>query len=532
MLHATQQSTRRNDRVGRMPENLVFAAFRDTRTASLATGNGKDSGKAAGLYTIDERPVNARLTVCPGPRHCRLEPVWDPTELLSRKRCYWQCWQCEHCEDANLAIAGRLDLTVATKPIRFANTAGATLAVIRYFGNSHCLMADQPFIPLCVPSLSGSESKYVQQGLDSTFVSSVGPFVDRFEQQFAQFVGSRCAVACSSGTAALHVAMRLLDIGPGDEVLVPTLTFIASANPIAYERATPVFVDAEPRTWNLDCQAVVEEIQRRAAEGLKQPKAVEVVHILGHPAEMAELVDVCDRHGVAIIEDAAESLGASYCGGPLAGKHVGTIGRIGCFSFNGNKIMTTGGGGMLVTDDELLARRAKHLTTQAKLPGVEYRHDEIGYNYRLTNLAAAMGVAQLEQMPTFLDRKRAIAERYDRALGAMPGITIPPRAHWADPSCWLYTILIDAERFGTGARDLIAEFEAAAIQTRPIWQPLHCQPMFRDAPRLGGDIAEQIAGEGLSLPCSVDLTPQDQDRVLAVIGRCAERHATRTASAA
>lgn len=384
-------------------------------------------------------------------------------------------------------------------------------------------MSDQPFVPLCVPSLSGNESRYIQQGLDSTFVSSVGPFVDQFEQQFAQFVGSRHAVACSSGTAALHVAMRLLDVGPGDEVLVPTLTFIASANPIAYERATPVFIDAEPRTWNLDCPAVIDEILRRAAAGIKQPKAVEIVHILGHPADMAELVDVCDAHGVAIIEDAAESLGASYRSGPLAGRHVGTIGRVGCFSFNGNKIMTTGGGGMIVTDDESLARRAKHLTTQAKLPGIEYRHDEIGYNYRLTNLAAAMGVAQLEQMPTFLQRKRKIADRYDRALGQLPGITIPPSADWAEPSCWLYTILIDAERFGTDARGLIAQFESEAIQTRPLWQPLHRQPMFRDAPRLGGEVAERLAAEGLSLPCSVDLTPEQQDRVLAVMERCAGR---------
>ena len=393
-------------------------------------------------------------------------------------------------------------------------------------------MADQPLVPLCIPSLSGNESKYLQQALDSTFVSSVGPFVEQFEQQFAEFVGSRHAVACSSGTAALHVAMRLLDIGPGDEVLVPTLTFIASANPIAYERAAPVFVDAEPRTWNLDCQAVIDEIERRAAKGVRQPKAVEVVHILGHPADMGRLVGVCDQHGVAIIEDAAEALGASYRSGPLAGRHVGTIGRIGCFSFNGNKIMTTGGGGMLVTDDEALARRAKHLTTQAKLPGIEYRHDEIGYNYRLTNLAAALGVAQLEQMPTFLARKRAIAERYDRVLGPLPGISVPPRADWADPSCWLYTIRIDPERFGSDPRGLIAELAANAIQARPIWQPLHLQPMFARAKHLGGHLAEQLAAEGLSLPCSVDLTPQQQDRVLGVISRCAERQSTRPADAA
>src|SRR5262249_31695874 len=198
----------------------------------------------------------------------------------------------------------------------------------------------------------------------------------------AAFVGARHAVACASGTAALHVAFRLIDLQPGDEVLVPSLTFVASVNPIAYERGTPVLVDSEPDTWNLDPQRVVDYIERAARAGRKLPRAVEVVHLLGHPAQIEPILDVCEKHGILVIEDAAEALGASYRGGRHDGKQVGTLGRIGCFSFNGNKIITTGGGGMITTDDAALAKRAKHLTTQARLPGPAYRHDEIGYNYR------------------------------------------------------------------------------------------------------------------------------------------------------
>ena len=255
-------------------------------------------------------------------------------------------------------------------------------------------------IPLAEPVLRGNARSYLLECLDTNFVSTIGPFVERFEREFAEHVGSRYAVACASGTAAIHVAMRLLDIGPRDDVIVPTLTFIASANPVLYERANPILVDVERRTWNLDPDLVIEEIERRARLGLRQVRAVEVVHILGRPADIGKLSEVCERQGVALIEDAAESLGAIYVESPHSGRSVGTIGAIGCFSFNGNKVITAGGGGMLVTDDEALARRAKHLTTQARLPGLEYDHDEIGYNYRLTNLAAALGLSQLEEIST------------------------------------------------------------------------------------------------------------------------------------
>lgn len=375
-------------------------------------------------------------------------------------------------------------------------------------------------IPLSEPNLVGNTLRYLQECIETNFVSSVGPFVERFEREFADSVGTRHAVACASGTAALHVALRLLGVGRGDEVFVSTLTFIASANPVLYEGATPVLVDSEEESWNLDPGLVLEEIGRRAQAGRKQPKAVEAVHILGHPARLEELALACERHGIALLEDAAEALGARYSGGRLAGRHVGTIGKIGCYSFNGNKIITSGGGGMIGTDDEALARRAKHLTTQARVPGVEYVHDEVGYNYRLTNLAAALGVAQLEQLPAFVRRKREIAARYDARLATLGGITLPPRRPWAEPSCWLYSVRIDREQFGCDWREVRRKLADAGIDTRPIWSPLHTMPVYRNAPRLGGAVAERLFSQGLSLPCSTGLTSAQQDRVIEELEKC------------
>ena len=381
-------------------------------------------------------------------------------------------------------------------------------------------------IPLSIPCLGGNTERYLKECVETNFVSSVGPFVERFEREFAAFVGARHAVACASGTAAIHVALRLCGVERGDEVLVPTLTFVASANPIVYEHAIPVLVDSEPRTWNVDPEPIVAELERRARAGRRQPKVVEVVHLLGHPVELEPIRAACEKHGVTLVEDAAEALGARYMGGSLDGRHVGTIGRVGCYSFNGNKILTTGGGGMIVTDDEALARRAKHLTTQARLPGRAYRHDEVGYNYRLTNLAAALGVAQLEQLPDFLRRKREIAQTYDAALRELPGLAPPPRATWAASSLWLYTALEGTADRGEARDALLDRLEAAAIEARPIWTPLHLMPMYRGAPRLGdGTVAERLAEHGLSLPCTPSLTASEQARVIEVV-RAARAAAT------
>ena len=376
------------------------------------------------------------------------------------------------------------------------------------------MSSSEPRIPLAEPLLGGRAREYLIECIETNFVSSVGPFVGRFEAEFAEAVGARHAVACASGTAAIHLALRVLDVGPGDEVLVPTMTFVASVNPIAYVGATPVLVDAEPRTYNMDPALVVAELDRRARVGRRQPAAIEVVHLLGHPAALDGLLEAANRHGVAVFEDASEALGARYAGGPHAGRHAGTLGRIGCFSFNGNKLITTGGGGMLVTDDEGLARRARHLSTQARLAGPAYDHDEIGYNYRLTNIAAALGVAQLEELDSLLAGRLANAAAYDRALAGMPALRPAPHEPWADPSFWLYTAALEgAPR--PGHRDaLLADLAAAGIDARPIWTPLHRTRLWRDAPRIGGAVAEAVFEAAFSLPSSSGLDDAARGRVI------------------
>lgn len=370
-------------------------------------------------------------------------------------------------------------------------------------------------IPLAEPLLSGNERKYLLECLDTNFVSSVGPFVRRFEEEFAASVGSRFAVACASGTAALHVAMRLVGVEPGDEVFVASLTFIASANPIVYEKGVPVFVDSEAETWNMDPTLVVEELDRRARLGLRQPRAVEVVHLLGQPAHIEEVEEACQRHGVTLIEDASEALGATYETGRFKGKQVGAIGRIGCFSFNGNKLLTSGAGGMITTDDPELARRAKHLTTQARLPGLEYRHDAVGYNYRLSNLAAALGLAQLEKIDDLLKAKRANADFYDTHLRNQEGISLRPKTPWVRASHWLYSILVEPDQFGRTSRETIEALQAVSIETRPIWSPLHTQKLFEGALVLGsGNVSKSLFDRAISLPSSCGLTAAERTRVV------------------
>lgn len=372
-------------------------------------------------------------------------------------------------------------------------------------------------IPLAEPLIGGNAGRYLEECLRTNFVSSVGPFVQLFERSFAEAVGARHAVACASGTAAIHLAMRVLDIGPGDEVFVPTLTFVASANPVVYTGATPVLVDIEPSTYNLDPAIVAAELKRRNRSGQRQPAAIEVVHLVGHPADMEPLVATADRFGVTLIEDASEALGATYRGGRFAGRSVGTVGRVGCFSFNGNKLITTGSGGMLVTDDEELARRARHLSTQARLPGQAYDHDELGYNYRLSNVSAAIGVAQLEQLPELLGARRALASRYDDALADLPLLRTAPRAPWADPSFWLYTASTTADA-PRGLRDrLIGKLGEWNIEARPIWTPLHMTRLYATAPRIGGHVAEKVFEAAFSLPSSSSLSHDDQARVVAAL---------------
>lgn len=368
-------------------------------------------------------------------------------------------------------------------------------------------------VPLAVPDLGEAEMAAVVSALRSGFVSSVGPAVEDFEQAVCSLTGSRFAVACSSGSAALHVAARVAGVCGGTEVLVSDFTFIGSVNPVRYLGAEPVLVDSEQQTWNIDPSLVIEELHRRARSGIPQPAAVIVVHIFGQPAKLAPILEVAALYGVPVIEDAAESLGARWVGGPLAGRQTGSAGTLGVYSFNGNKVVTCGGGGMVVTDDDRLAAHARHLTQQAKVAGVGYLHDEVGYNYRLTNLSAALGKAQLGRIQSFLVAKQNIAARYDVAFQDLP-LHRPTEPDWSASSNWLYSVLAPSRDLKDR---LLVDLHEQGVEARPLWRPLHAQPPYAGCRRLGGDVADGLFERGLSLPSSVGLDDQDQQRVIKVV---------------
>jgi perosamine synthetase len=379
------------------------------------------------------------------------------------------------------------------------------------------------FIPLSAPHLDGNEWKYVKDCLDTGWVSSVGSYVDRFERELAARVGAPAAVACSSGTAALHVALLLAGVQRDDEVVLPTLTFIAPVNAVTYLGAHPVLIDAEPAYYQLDADKLASfltqgcEVQGgllRNRQTGRRVAAIVPVHVLGHSCDMDPILELARRFGLKVIEDATESLGSSYRGRP-----TGMLGDLGCFSFNGNKLITTGSGGMIVAQDRELLQRARYLTTQAKDDPVEFVHNEIGFNYRLSNVSAALGVAQLEQLDRYLQRKREIARRYDLALAGVPGIALPAQAAWCTANRWLYTIRVDPARFGLGSRELLRALHAQRIETRPLWQPMHRSPAHAGAFAWRCEAADALNAECLSLPCSVGLGEADQDRVITAVVR-------------
>jgi perosamine synthetase len=379
------------------------------------------------------------------------------------------------------------------------------------------------FIPLAEPFMAGNELEYVASCVRDNWVSSVGAFVDRFEADLAAACGARYGVATSSGTAALHVALLLAGVAPGEEVLTSDLTFIASANAIRYTGALPVLVDADPDTWQMQVPLVADFLRHQCRRDGgrvfnrstgRRVAALMPVHVHGHPVEMDGLCELAAEFGLPIVEDATEALGSTY-----KGRKLGSIGRLGCFSFNGNKLITTGGGGMIVTDDEALARRAKHLTTQARTSGDEYVHDELGFNYRLTNLQAAVGVGQLEQLDAFIARKREIAARYDEAFADLPGVRPQGSLDRGHANMWLYAVTIDPARAGIDARGLLTDLKSQRIQGRTVWQPMHQSPVHSDCQVLGGGVSEALYATAASLPCSVGLGRQDQDRVIVAVRR-------------
>lgn len=378
------------------------------------------------------------------------------------------------------------------------------------------------FVPLSVPHLAGNEWKYVKECLDTGWVSSTGAFVGRFEAELSQYVGAPHAVACVNGTAALHLALRLANVGAGDEVLAPTLTFIASVNAIHYTGASPVFMDCDD-FYNMDVSKVAKFLDEHTDTQNGYPvnrksgrriKAIMPVHVFGNAAAMEELTKLCRERNMRVIEDATESLGTRYIAPYLSGAHTGTIGDIGCFSFNGNKIITTGGGGMLVTNDRELAERARYLTTQAKDDEVRYIHGDIGYNYRLTNIQAALGVAQLECLPAFLETKRKHWEVYREALAQVDGLRIAPGPSYANNNYWMYALQIDAKRYGKTREELMEHLRRAGVQSRPVWHLNHLQKPYAGAQAFEIEKAIELAEITLNIPCSTNLTFSELERVV------------------
>jgi pyridoxal phosphate-dependent aminotransferase EpsN len=359
-------------------------------------------------------------------------------------------------------------------------------------------------IYLSAPHMSGLENELVADAFRTNWVSTVGPHLEAFEREFSARLG-RPSVALSSGTAALHLGLRLAGVGPGDEVLCSTLTFVASANPIVYLGAKPVFIDSERASWNLDPNLVEAAFKRRA----RPPKAIVVVHLFGQTAELDPIVSLCERHGVLLIEDAAEALGADFRGRP-----AGTFGAAAAFSFNGNKIITTSGGGMLATSRPDWADRARFWSQQAREPGVDFEHKELGYNYRLSNLLAGVGRAQLRVLDERVSQRRAIAFRYRDAFEGLGGLELMPQAPWGLHTNWLSCFLVDAGTLGCSRDDLIAGLSERDIEARPVWKPLHLQELFDGCEALGGEVATDLHERGICLPSSSFLDHTTQQRVI------------------
>lgn len=371
-------------------------------------------------------------------------------------------------------------------------------------------------IPLSVPNISGNEWKYIKECLDTNWVSSVGSFVDKFEQSIAKFTGAKYAISTVNGTAALHTSLILSGVEQNDYVILPNVTFIASANSIRYVKADPILIDIDANTWQMDLDILEDFLINKTfqkankccyLENNRIIKAVMPVHILGNMCDMERLMNLADKFNFQVIEDATESLGSYF-----KRKHSGTFGTLGCFSFNGNKIITTGGGGIIVTDNEALAKRAKHITTQAKSDAFEYIHDEIGYNYRMVNILAAMGVAQMEQLPDFLKRKQHIFLKYKLAFQHINCITPQYIENSVEPNYWLQTFKFK------DSKKVLETLISNNIQVRPFWKPMNQLEMFKSDIYVNSkDVSNSVYVDCISLPCSTNITDEEINQVIECI---------------
>jgi len=377
-------------------------------------------------------------------------------------------------------------------------------------------------IPLSVPSLNGNELQYVKECIDTEWVSSAGKYVNLFEKNIAEYTGSKFAVACVNGTAAIQVSLRLAGVEPGDEVIVSALTFIASVNAITYNNAKPVFMDAD-NYYNIDSEKTIEFIKNETVfkngftynnKTNNKITAISPVHVWGNACRFDALIELCNERNIFIVEDACESIGTFYNAGKYKGKHTGTIGKLGCLSFNGNKIITTGGGGMILTDDKILAEKAKYLTTQAKDDPVRYIHNEVGYNFRLTNIQAALGVAQLEQLPAIIKRKKEIYDFYQSTIENIEGLSLSKVPDYADNNHWMNLLQIDTDIYRKDRKELMKRLEENGIQTRPVWKLNHEQKPYKDCQYYKIENAKKLAENSLCLPSSTNLTNEDLKRIV------------------
>jgi dTDP-4-amino-4,6-dideoxygalactose transaminase len=361
---------------------------------------------------------------------------------------------------------------------------------------------------LSPPEVGVLERELLLDAFDSNWIAPLGPHVDAFEDEFATYLGGGAAAAMSSGTAALHLALVLLGVTAGDDVIVPTLTFVASANVVRYLGARPVFIDSETTSWNTDPALLEEELVARAHRG-KLPTALIGVDLYGQCADWDPILELCARYNVPVVEDAAEALGATYRDRP-----AGSFGALNVFSFNGNKIISTSGGGMLVADDPAVVERARYLSTQARNAAPYYEHSELGFNYRMSNLLAAVGRGQLQNLRNKVARRRAVNRAYRAALADAPGIGFMPDAPKGSPTNWLTVITVDEQAFGSSPTRIREHLETLDIEARPAWKPMHLQPLYRECPVRGGAVAEEIFRTGLCLPSGSAMTESDIERVV------------------